>query len=347
MECRAGDKCPGSPDKSVRASWNKTRLIRHFGPGDGTAQDWTANKIWSQAGIRFDVRLVDWCSYPPDPQPLPRDDWPLTPVAATDPYGTLWAPATTEDNENNVLVPDAQYMRAECPDQQQRRIDGFLNTNLLYGTPRMLNVYLWPKLFRGANGYGESPRRLRSEVGERHHDSLPTVWIESNLRSCEADNDPASLYRCQLLVAHELGHALGLKHACRSCDNDNCCRDLCWQSHIHPFDDRHREQRSYYYYRTVLGIDAPCPQLAWPKGGDHGKKPCCCGCEPDEYLRDGTAVGGDRVLCCPAGLKGRLMFPNVFSKESAGSKLLPGEIHSARSAARAFFYTNRWGLTWR
>lgn len=327
-------KCRG--DDLVRKSWTKEILATYLG-----ASDWSINGVWAQAGVRFDVQTVEYCSYPVTPAPSTasrKEHAGLAAVLATDAEGRVWAPAT--DARGEVLVPEPKHMRFELPDDQQKRVDGYLNTNVLYGIPGTVNLYFWRNLARGKDntrpdGYGESSRRNRPEIPRRSIEALSTVWIRSGLKcpiasDCEFNSTNAELCTdCQRHLAHEFGHALGLKHNCQACDRTKCCQPTCSETR---FDGV--EPTTYYYYASVSTGHGLCLP-----GAEIGQTWCCCGCEPGSAASDGLNACGEPFVCCEASeasSKCRLM-----ALVPDGSTLCDGEVHSARSAVREFFYDSR------
>lgn len=280
-------------DKQPEAYWRPALIGKYFGVGDQSV-----NAIWSQAGIHFDLILVERCSYRPPPMSFDLGS----------------------GNVKGMLPPDAMTLRTRPPPEQQAIVDHYLELNVVYGVPRAVNVFLWRNVAgRRANGYGESPRRGRVEVGDRKLEAVATVWFESGLPSCRQADGTS----CQLKVAHELGHSLGLAHTCRLCtsptdtSSPTCCMDLCWSARD-------------YYYECREGDDNP---LRW-------KGSCWCEGVPGDEVRNGLTLYGEPWGCCSdAGSRpGRLMYPNADAGEPASGKTLcPAEITSARSAVREFF----------
>jgi hypothetical protein len=267
------------------------------------ADQFGVNAIWRQAGIHFDVQIVEWCRYKRSAAGMTSTGWPLP--------------------------PDPGLMREEHLSKQRERVDAYLEWNQFYGFSRMLNVYLWANI-EGANGYGESPRRGRIEIDERGIEALPTVWIESELRSCRVK---AFASACQARVAHELGHALGLGHVCRVCEAGRCCDELCWSGVDH-----------YYSYCRP---PASCAEQAAAPAAIV-EQPCCCGCKRVDDVVDMVNLCGESMVCCQAEypVAGRLMFEPATGLGKSGTELCAGEIHSARAAVREFFPHYQGGGEW-
>jgi hypothetical protein len=270
----------------------QTDYLRRF---FGTGSDRGVNAIWAKAGIRFDVEGVERCFYAKS------------------------LPAT--DNIGRLRVPDASTMLAYPPLEQQRTVDSYLEINGLYGSPNKVNIYMWAHLADRAWGYGESARRRRAEVTEHGIEALSTAWYMADL-TCKS---PFQQRVCGLIFAHELGHALGLKHTCRNCEvptathpTPACCKARCWEL----------SSDSYYYEDK-----SPCPGLCYPGGADEPSG-CCCGCEPGATVRDGFNVCGQVFACCNDSFMRWLMYPDGGDSEGL---LCDGEIHSVRSGVREFF----------
>jgi hypothetical protein len=206
-------------------------------------------------------------------------------------------------------------LRDLLPAAQQVVVDHYLGLNVRYGVPRTLNLYLWRNIAGAANGYGESPRRNRREVVERRLQALSTVWYES-WNSCNALAGGGD--DCQIPLAHELGHALALTHSCSFCnalpDGGTCCTDLCFVAPDH-------------FFTCQAGQPASQRFNNW----------CSCEILPDASPRP-TACGGNFECCGPShATEHRLMYPQAGDGPGAGTELCPGEVESARSAAREFF----------
>lgn len=79
----------------------------------------------------------------------------------------------------------------------------FTKINSAFNLPgaRSLDLYLWMDIKGGLTGYGASHRASGPE-------RVGAVWVD---RSCVTSLGPA---RCTRLVAHEIGHFLGLCHSC-------------------------------------------------------------------------------------------------------------------------------------
>jgi len=292
---------------TVSEFWKAPKIRSYFGVRDSTPSGPSVNVIWAQAKIRFEVKVVERCTYSPAP------------------------PALTADGK--VRPPEPAYMRADSREDQQQRIDAYLDVNKTYGAPGMLNVYFWSNIVLAPNGYGESPRRNRVEVALQRLDALPTVWIESGLASCAFESGLG----CRLIIAHELGHGLGLKHTCRVC-TEECCKPLCLQMGEYFYDCGGRTccaPRGHYTYCDPTG---PPPV---------GSNVCCCGCEPGEEVTEAGNICGDVFGCCKdIFVSQRLMYPDITAPQ-AGESLCDGEVHSARSAVREFFYLEMGGARWR
>jgi hypothetical protein len=285
-------------DKWPEKYWTADLVATYFGVGN-----LSVNAVWAPAKIHFDLKRVQRCFYAPPP-------------------GTF---KLAVSGAKGMFPPDVTTLRERPPAEQQVIIDHYLRLNADYGVSRMLNVYLWRNIFSGVNGYGESPRRNRIEVTERRLEALATLWYESWL-ACGAM--PEGGDDCQLSVAHEVGHALGLAHSCYLCGAQpgagTCCTDLCWA----PRD---------YYYTCPAGDTTSHRWDNW----------CACEGQPGEdAVRDLTACG-ERFQCCdPNDERHRLMYPKAGKPKASGFKLCEGEIQSARSGVREFFYNNVGGATW-
>ena len=283
-----------SGEHAVKDAW--TQQFDYLRTYFGTTGAFSVNGVWAQAGIRFDIVRVESCTY----------DRAL--------------PAT--DDDGNIRVPDPSMMRQENPAQQQERIDRYLEINILYGDARAVNIYVWPKLAQRIRGYGEAPRRNRIEVRERRLDAQSTVWYgQANIGCRDLDHVGR---RCQLIFAHELGHALGLKHVCRACNGPptpppSCCTALCWQP------------RDYYSYASSTTTPGAMCFVPTPDGLGQ----CCCGCEPSDDVRDGMNACGQQPKCCDSTFTTSLM--QVDATEGTEGMLCDAEAHSARSAVREFF----------
>ena len=142
------------------------------------------NRIWAPAGVRVAVVRVDECLY--SPAALRPDHVPEVDVAT--PLETGW---------ENFFGDIASRYNARDRDA--------------------LNLYVWIKvgIRKFASAYGTSPRRPPS-----------AVWIDA---FCALEDDPTTRVdeqkmdpdTCARKLAHEVGHALTLRHFCNAGGGDS------------------------------------------------------------------------------------------------------------------------------
>lgn len=84
-----------------------------------------------------------------------------------------------------------------------RRVFNRVNATFNATAPPGVDVYLWMDVRAGLVGFGASHRRSAPR-------RVGAVWVD---RGCLETLSPA---RCTVLVAHEIGHFLGLCHSCET-----------------------------------------------------------------------------------------------------------------------------------
>ncbi|HTC25362.1 MAG TPA: hypothetical protein VK688_13465 [Gemmatimonadales bacterium] len=146
------------------------------------------NQIWSQAGVRIAVVRIDECPY--SPAALRPDH--VADVDVATPLEAGW-----------------EHFFGEIASHYNAR------------DRAAVNIYVWVKvgIRKFASAYGTSPRRPPS-----------AVWVDV---FCALSDDPATPQdeqkmdplTCARKLAHEIGHALTLRHLCDAAGGDNADSD--------------------------------------------------------------------------------------------------------------------------
>lgn len=177
------------------------------------------NKIWSQARVRVAIVRVDECPYSP----------------------VLLRP----DNKADVDVATPEEVGWE-------HFFDEINTRYNARDREALNLYIWIKvgIQQLASAYGTSPRRPTS-----------AVWVDA---FCALGNDPRTPEdeqkmapeTCARKIAHEIGHALTLRHLCKTSDvaSNHPDADL-------PSCDQFRSSRNLMHPKPENGEDAKYKEL--------------------------------------------------------------------------------------
>jgi hypothetical protein len=131
--------------------------------------------IWSAARIRFEVRLVEECSF---------NSWET-------PYGY----------EKGALKEPPLDLLPEEVERYYRRVQSYGVTFTPYGF-RGANVYIWPSTVRP---WGYSVHTCYSGGN--------SLWLNSFSIKSTKDN-PVNASITGRNMAHEIGHVLGLRHSC-------------------------------------------------------------------------------------------------------------------------------------
>jgi hypothetical protein len=171
---------PLCPSSTPSCQWSPERVRRHFGPAGGI------NEIWRAAGVRLAVVAVRQCAYDPEEFHQDRD---------------AVAPGIPVETEAMWAVPGGRGQRYDA-------------VNRRFGVDDALNVFLWIHAERLGEAsityFGSSPRHPL--VGEPKRS---IVWADTLCVLEAPDRRDARKFTpaaCSRKIAHEVGHALTLRH---------------------------------------------------------------------------------------------------------------------------------------